>query len=205
MESYLKKHTKITSADFKDVADLLLNNTILIVNKHKYRIVEIEFYLKSDEHEDKYTHCDNDQLEYGCWYFHKYRNGTYKAGTYKCVDMTIGDKKNNQYCGILIRSIYDIYNKKLIEGPCKSVNAILDAYKCDSINDFVGEKILNVLDNQKVFVIQDAQKKELSSEDIYSGPRIGLSDKYPDYKSKEYRFVIFRDKIKKMKKTLKKI
>lgn len=208
METYLKKKTKVTKDDFKNIADIILNKTILLVNQHKYRITEIEFYLKSEEHEDSYTHCNKDQLEYGCWYFHRYHNGTYKAGTYKCMDLTLGNKKENKYCGVLIRSIYDIDNKNIIEGPCRTVNAILASYNCDSIGNFVGETILNVLDNEREFVVKNSTTNlnpDLKQEVIYSGPRIGLSDKYPEYQSKSYRFAIFHDKIKKMKKTLKRI
>jgi hypothetical protein len=60
---------------------------------------------------DEYTHCNDDQLKYGYWYFHKFPNGSYKGGTFKGLDITLGNNKD-KYCGILIRSIYDIENKK---------------------------------------------------------------------------------------------
>jgi hypothetical protein len=204
MQTYIENETSISVEDFDKVANLLMNNSILKVNDNVYRICEIEFYLNCKEHEDQYTHMNDDQLEYGKFYFHKYKNGTYKAGTYKGMDITLGDSSDekNTYCGILIRSIYDIKNKVFIEGPCRSVNKILEEYECDSVKDFTKNKLLNVLENKREFVIEDAK---LKSETIYYGIRIGLSDKYPEFRNQSYRYLIMKDKIKKQKKDLKKI
>jgi 3-methyladenine DNA glycosylase Mpg len=200
MRSFICDKTDITDNDFDDVSDLILNKSILIINDCKYRICEIEFYLRNEGHDDQYTHTNPDQQLYGKFYFHKYKNGTYKSGTYKGLDITLGNKKS--HCGILIRSCYDIKNKEFIEGPCKSVNEILKQYDCNTINEFTNNKILDVLNNSRHFIIDDYKSKK---ETIYHGSRIGLSDKYPEYRNKPYRYVIMKDKIKKQKRDLIKV
>jgi len=200
MDKYLNKKEKITNGDFIKIANKLLNNTILKINGNNFRIAEIEFYLRSIDHPDDYTHQDEDQLKYGTWYFHKYKTGTYKSGTYKGFDLTIGDETEKRYCGILIRSLYDIENNIMIEGPCKCVNKILELYNCKTISEFTNNLSLDVLTNDRSFVIT---YNKFDKKEIYYGPRIGLSDKYPDYKIRLYRFALIG--IKKSKKTLNKI
>lgn len=206
MESFIKNMTEVIDDNiFFEIADIILNKTVLLVNNNKFRISEIEFYLKNENHNDQYTHCDVDQLKYGSWYFHKYKNGTYKSGTYKGVDLTLGNQKS--YCGILIRSIYDIDNNLLIEGPCNCVNAILKIYNMSSVIEFINlMQCLSVVDNNAGFILKNYSYTNDNNietkENIYSGPRIGLSEKYIDFKSKPYRFLIFYDKIKKGKKNM---
>jgi 3-methyladenine DNA glycosylase Mpg len=109
------------------------------------------------------------------------------------------------YCGILIRAIYDIDNQTMIEGPCLTVNKILSLYECDSIPTFVKQTVgtlsinskLSVTANHRNFVIQN--DNTLKDEVIYCGRRVGLSDKYPEWKDKPYRFLIMKNKIKKQK------
>lgn len=49
---------------------------------------------------------------------------SFKAGTYKGMDLTFGDNSNS-HGGILIRAIMNISTKKYIEGPCNTVTEIL--------------------------------------------------------------------------------
>ena len=39
----------------------------------------------------------------------------------------------------------------------------------------------------------------LDEEQMYKGPRIGLSDKYPEWRGINYRYVVMKNKIKKKK------
>ena len=49
----------LLTTDFNKIADSLLNKYKLILkNGKEYRICEIEFYLKSKEHPDTFTHCN---------------------------------------------------------------------------------------------------------------------------------------------------
>jgi hypothetical protein len=191
-----------THNQFNDIADILLNKSQLVVKDKRFRLCEIEFYYKGKDHEDTYTHCSDDQLEFGRFYFHKFKNGSYKSGTYKGMDLTFGDKKNNLYCGILIRSMMDIDTNDFIEGPCKCVNKILEIFGFDDVAGFMAEgddrKVIDIYKKKYQLYIQDTAT--LNKEDIYVGPRVGLSDKYPDYKLKDYRYATMIKLIKKQKK-----
>jgi len=200
MYTFVKEKKSISQNKFDKIAKLLLNGTVLKINDNNYRICEIEFYLRNEDHDDEYTHCNEDQSQFGKWYFHKYKNGTYKSGTYKGLDLTLGTK--DKYCGILIRSIYNIDDDEFITGPCKSVNKVLEEYSKKSVEDFTKNKLLSAIENKHNFVLEDS---ELEKEEIYVGKRVGLSDKYPEFADRNYRYLIMKDKIKKQKKDLKKL
>jgi len=177
--------------------------------------------LYSNEHQDIYVHRNIDQLTNSKWYFHKHHTQTYKSGTFKGLDLTFGHvdtnflinsyfnkcvkklnenlEKNDIYGGILIRSIYDVTSNIFIEGSCNCVNHILKLYNVDKISDLTNNEILNVITNDKNFIIE---KKQLEKEKIWIGKRVGLSNKLEEFRNKKYRFLIFKNKIKKQKKEL---
>ena len=101
-----------TENDFGKIADCILNKYKLVLkNGKEFRICEIEFYLKSAEHVDTFTHCNPVQLTSGKWYMHRTNNSnpmSFKAGTYKCMDLSFGNESKKIYGGILIRSIMDL-------------------------------------------------------------------------------------------------
>lgn len=185
---------------FISIADRLLNDCYLKINKKKYRLVEIEFYLKCKSHDDPYTHCDFDQLLMHTFYFNKFKTGTYKSGTFKGLDLTYGDTEEKAYFGILIRTIENMNTKEIVEGPCNVVNRILQEYDLSNIMDFTNGENLNIFLNNKNFVLVISNK--LSQRKIFAGPRIGLSAKYPTFQNRLYRFVAGENKIKKKKTTL---
>lgn len=193
MFTKFRNHTK-----FNDVADILLNHTILCTKDQKFRLCEIEFYYRSDDHDDKYVHSKKDQMKFGRFYFHQYGNGVYKSGTYKGVDLTFGSKKRNVYYGVLVRSICNIETGEFIEGPCRSVNKILEINKAHDVKEFVKDKKvpLKLYDNKDLYI----EHVDLDKEQIYIGPRVGLSDKYPEFKDMKYRYAIMIKKIRKQKK-----
>lgn len=203
MESFIKKKIpikKITTKNLYSLADAIMNRTMLISGKKKFRICEIELYLMSDDHPDEYTHCCDDQLRYGKFYFHQYKTGTYKTGTYKGMDMTFGSEKKERYCGILIRSIYDLEEDKMIAGPCNSVKALLEQHGYVEVAEFMDGhddaiSMRKSKKNKRLYI----RDKDFGSEQIYTGPRIGLKDdKYPEWRPKHYRFAIMKQ-IGKMK------
>ena len=124
-------------------------------------------------------------------------------GTFKGLDIAV-NKVTGGYCGILIRAIWDIENSMMIEGPCLSVNKVLELYECASIPELIKQKVglltinskLSVTANHRNFTIKD---NILNPEVIYCGRRVGLSEKYPEWKDKPYRFLIMKNKIKKQK------
>jgi len=198
METFIKKRKKVLSKRFDLIADKLLNETILCTSENKYRICEIEFYFHHPKHQDDYTHQAPEQLNYGTWYFHKFGNHvTFKEGTWKGMDLTLG-RKDNVYCGILIRSIKNLDDKTFIEGPSKCVDAILKDCNCSKVKDFVNEEKMNVLANKRSLILKD---EKLIKKKISKGIRIGLSDKYPHYQKKHYRFAIDTGLLKKKIKT----
>lgn len=186
-----------THEDFDEVADKILNKSVLMVKGKKFRICEIEFYYTNKEHNDEYTHCSPEQAKFGLFYFHKYANGTYKNGTYKGMDLTFGNA--DLYCGILVRSIYNIDDDEFIEGPCRSVNKILELNDKDNVADFMKgkDKIKLYEKNDQLYL---RSTSSLDEEDIYKGPRVGLSNKYPDFLERDYRYATMIKKIKKQKK-----
>lgn len=168
------------------VYDLLKNKGILVNGIIVYP-VEVEFYYHDNKHPDPFVHCNQDQSKFGYWYFHRHKTGTYKNGTFKGLDLTIGN--NGSYGGILIRSIR--VDNTIIEGPCKCVNFILEAYKVNSIAEFVGEHLLYVANNHRNFHLINVPEFNIK---ILRGPRIGLKSKdesviYNTYIGCLYRFV----------------
>ena len=191
-------------SEFGATADLILNKCLLCVKNKEFRICEIEFYLRNKEHDDSYVHCSDDQLTKGKWYFHKYKTGSFKGGTYKGMDITFGNEKDS-FCGVLVRSIYDQDSDVFTEGPCRTVNTILNLYDCRDVNEFC--KLFSIFppeiqknkNNDKLYL---KFVDDLEPLDLFVGRRIGLSDKYPTFKEQPYRFVVMKDKIKKEKKNL---
>jgi 3-methyladenine DNA glycosylase Mpg len=186
------------------IAESILNKHQLLVPNSdgeiiEYRICEIEFYVRNEGHDDEYTHQDDHQKTSGKWYFHRTKSGNYKGGTYKGVDLTLGNE--DTYFGVLIRSICSVEGETFIEGPCRCVNTILDLNDCKNVGDYMEDRTdPPSARSTKNFHIKRC--RGLEKYDIYSGPRIGLSNKYPDFKGKPYRYVIQKDSVKKQKKTL---
>lgn len=187
-----------TPKDFIMIADKILNNSELVVGETRFRICEIEFYYRNEEHNDEYVHSHKNQLEFGKFYFHRYHNGSYKSGTYKGMDLAFGDVSKKLYCGILIRSIQDLKTGDFIEGPCRSVNKILETLGFPDVKTFMQSR------NEPVQIYSPGPIQlvhiPLQKEEIYCGPRVGLSDKYPNFKTVDYRFATQIKKIKKQKK-----
>lgn len=133
--------------DFIEIANKILNQMILIINGRKFRICEIEMYLKSSNHPDNYTHSNPDQKSFGKFYFHKYSNGTFKSGTWKGVDIVLGNE--TKYFGILIRSMVELDQNfkpkfsEFIEGPCKCVNKLLEQFGLTEVSQLFLQEFPN--------------------------------------------------------------
>lgn len=204
METFLVEGKKVTKDNLYDVANTLLNKSHLKCKNKIYRICEVEFYLLDKTHNDEYTHANKNQMRYGRWYFHRYPNGAYKGGTYKGMDLTLGSPKSNKYCGVLIRSLYDLTNKTMIEGPCKVVNELLSLHGFDNTKDFMAGKPdpLSAVRSKNNSFIYIRDNLTLNEEEIFTTERIGLSDKYPKWRDVHYRFLTKKQLIKKGKKNI---
>jgi hypothetical protein len=198
--------TKDTSfKNFGFIANTLLNQTQVCVtgtnSSAKYQLCEIEFYYNGDGHTDKYTHGNKDQLTKCKFYFHKYANGTYKSGTYMGCDITLSPD-NKTYFGVLIRSIRNIETGEFIEGPCKCVREFFRHFNCTSVSEFMNGKTspLDVYDTPELHLTHDPIKQK-DVETVYKARRIGLADeKYPEWRSKNYRCATLIKNIKKERK-----
>ena len=204
---------------FNKMAHDILNKRILIINGKPHRICEVEFYLYSADHIDPFTHRDKDQSVPNNWYFHK-KNGTYKCGTFKGLDMTFRpivvtyNKNIGIFGGMLIRSI-SILNKygqetDFIEGPCRVVDYILTSCNMPKIKDFVENYGVKIQDNNGLTLIDVPDEMKLYKlEAIYNSPRVGLTLKNQQdiglrqkYIMQNYRYVIYPWKYKKNRKLI---
>ena len=182
-------------SEFEKLAFSLLADSVLLIKNHEYQICEIEFYLHSKNHPDTYTHQSEAQSQPNRWYFHKVGKG-YKEGTYKGLDVTFGTEGKSSG-GILIRSIYDISNDKMVTGPSKVVDEILTHFKLSKVFELAKELQKTdqdlLVDNLSELTIKE---KKLEVKDLCSTYRIGLKPKVAITKSftdtylmKDYRFV----------------
>lgn len=177
---------------FVEIADKILNNKILhIVKKNKiFRIVEVEFYYFDTDHKDPYVDCCDEQLNNEQFYLRKFPNGNLKEGSFKCIDLAMGNRKHNIYFSLLIRSIIDIKNNILYNGPCLCVNKI---FSCFEENITANEFNTKFDINQEIKLVAYPL---LSKKPLLFGPRIGLIGKYIDFKNKKYRFATSSSKLK---------
>jgi len=179
-------------AYFTKLAQYLLNEVTLMVNGEPHRLVEIEFYFTNDEHPDPYTHHDAVQEECARWYFHR-TGGSYRGGNYKGLDISIGQSKT-EYGGILIRTIESLKDKKIICGPCKSVDHILERCSAPSIVDLVKEQLKHDITIQKsegkvLYLDNTSDRARLP---VFFSPRVGLFMTKPKKVAKEQKDFLFR-------------
>lgn len=95
----------------RETARDILHNHSLVINGSHHKLTEIELYLYSSSHQDEYVHKTLEQMDYGRVYFHKHKNGTYKGGTYKGMDLVFGSE--DVYFGILVRGLMRQDTKKV--------------------------------------------------------------------------------------------
>lgn len=154
----------------------------LMIGGHPHRIVEMEVYAYNQEHPDMYVHCHPDQQHPGRWYFHRHGNGTYRNGTFKGLDITMGNPET--YCGILIRALW--YNDTCVVGPSKVVDHILSLLQLNCIMDLTQNELLSIEDPRLNLVLHPHH----DDVELYVGPRIGLKpDKCPPFAQALYRYV----------------
>ena len=81
---------------FSEIADILLFKSHIMTAKCKYRILELEFYFKNNNHDDNVTIERTEDA--GMWWLHDYG-----------VDLSFkSDESEKYYGGILIRSIIPV-------------------------------------------------------------------------------------------------
>ena len=198
--------TLISDINFIELAKYIMLETHIKTNNDEYRIIEMELYICNDKHKDIFTHQHSMQKTMLNWYFHQMseKSGSYKGGTFKGLDISCGFDEG--YGGILIRAVLNESTNQVIEGPCNVVNELLKSTKSQSISDFVSKSNANIscINND----LLKLEEKKFIDESIYVAPRIGLSlkgdniEEKKQYVDRKYRYIIFKDKIKKEKKKL---
>ena len=191
----------IDNLEFEKIANMILNNCYLVIGKSYYRICEIEMYLMSSKHKDRYVHCSDDQKQYQIFYFHKFPNGSFKGGTFKGCDLAFGNEKDNIFFGILLRSICNKDTDEFIGGPCKVVNEMLEKTNYNHLKELTKNNPNLSIFNKKGSIRIEADPS-IKDKEMFKGPRIGLSDKYPDFKLRHYRYLTDYKRVKKGKKSL---
>jgi len=173
----------------RQTAEYLLTGVHVKAFGQSIRLLEIEFYLRSESHPDPFTHCHPIQKQLGCWYLHRVGNG-YRGGSFKGLDLTFGNR--DYHGGVLIRSIQA--GEKVVSGPSKSVDHLLRLANLDQVRDLddrIGE--ISALDETNPVHLVTTELKE---ETVYSSARVGLAFRGLDapetgeaYFLRRYRFL----------------
>ena len=170
---------------FDDVMHRLLNLCDFVVAGERYHFAELEAYYSGDAHPDLFAHRDPLQLENARWYFHRTR-GQYRGGSFKGLDLTMGDGKS--YFGILIRSIV-LDDESLIDGPSLMVDYLLSMTKASGVavlDGMIAKR--SIWDPSSPLHIVEAT--EPRSATIFRTARVGLSLKKMAGKADATRFVM---------------
>lgn len=169
---------------FHRIAKELLTNHGIKVNNSVYRMTEIEFYLYHPSHLDPSVHCNEKQLNFGSWYFHREKQASLKF-SFKGMDLVFGDNDtvNNQkyYGGILIRGIHKIGEEKEVYGPSNTVKRILEEYGVEKVVDLGDNKYKLDGPVQLVNLVTPVEK-------LYTFPRVGLKNYDQKWIDIQYRF-----------------
>ncbi|MDA3892267.1 MAG: hypothetical protein PF517_11445 [Salinivirgaceae bacterium] len=142
------------------LAEKILLEYQLKLNESLFDITEIEFYINKHDHDDPFVH----------------KHSGFKTGQFRIhgagIDIALGDEEN--YGGILLRSIRKAGETQLIPSPIKV---------CDAI-------IANMGDITKSSITIVKRAAELNH-DIISTPRIGLTPKGKDITTDQAKFLVY--------------
>jgi len=203
---------------FGEVASTLLNRTVLVINKQPFRMAEIEFYLTHPSAmPDPYPHNDPIQVNRWLWYFHRSSGKSYRGGTYKGLDITIGDAPRF-IGGILIRSLLGLVpaelepaqkkkkgNDAFVCGPCKLVDHILtlngyDYAEKDATRNFVETTLKDDLsveaaEGKALYLRHSTPDDRITPMELLTSGRVGLnpnktSEHQMRYVFKSYRYFL---------------
>ncbi|ORX57433.1 hypothetical protein DM01DRAFT_1381986 [Hesseltinella vesiculosa] len=183
-----------------------------------FNMVEVEAYFKTSEqhhHVDPYTHAHPIQFKSGLWYFHHAGLHGFRGGTRKGMDVTIGNPESGAAGGILIRTLRDDKEGKLIHGPSLVVDAILEQLGHTQIKELVVSRFDDTKtkgvcwDKDSGITLVPKPKKspsptivtESKDDTTLGTPRIGLSlkrkttttafDQQLDYLTRPYRMIVW--------------
>lgn len=161
------------------VAQALANSWDLWIGGQPHCITELEVYVHGPAHQDPYTHGDEGQRCCGVWYFHR-KGGSFKAGSFKGLDLACGDGAAGVSAGILLRSVRPLAaatncpDSQVTEGPSVLVDRILKLNGKTSIADFVAGRSAAELcaGSTEGLCLRPAASPR--SEQVWRAPRVGL-------------------------------
>ena len=189
------------AAAFRAVAELLLNRVTVHVGGHPHRYTEAEFYVDGPDHGDPFTHGDPMQRELGRWYFHR-TGGSYRGGTYKGHDLTIG--RADTAGGVLVRGLQRLDSSRRVDGPSTCVDHVLALTGHGGVaslaGSFDGAVDPPVVGASPLFATVAAASRGLA---VYATPRVGLSLKRGAslarlrFLARSYRFLTEPARVKK--------
>lgn len=183
---------------FNVVAKLLLLQSNLMVADKAYEFLDIEFYFYNEKiHPDPYSHSfqyassvRKKESVTGSWYFHRFTGMEKYTHTRRGLDITYGDGEKQRYGGILIRSIKNLQDGRVISGPSRVVaEIILSANDPLNLERIAFDMNAGVaFDPKELLHISPLENPRTVH--VCSSERFGLSDKYPEYRGKKYRFFV---------------
>ena len=171
-------YSKDPNVLFNSLAKILLNKCIIKVGEKNYRMLEIEFYLYSSNHQDLITYPRVDAG--GNWFFHQsgvdicFKSYCKIKDNHFCID------ESNNFGGILIRSIIEV-DKEMnyiadsgpIHGPMKCMDVLFKSFGALDNNRTVEQipyiagccslKEDTVMQTQRFIPIKDGAKKKIES------------------------------------------
>lgn len=191
LESALRARHLRPEDRFDRIADAAIRRSTLVVaaagRESRFDILEVEMYLYCWGHADVFVHQSHEQMAMGEWYFH--REGAAKIGfTLKGVDITFGSG-SSEYGGMLIRAVTPTGVLTPIDGPSRTVDAILRAAGVTSV---LGLKALpgfalNAFSLNGVVRVEN--RAVPIPREISTGPRIGLGKKLGNgFRDLPYRY-----------------
>jgi hypothetical protein len=176
---------------FASLAQGLLNEVDFLVAGQPYRFAEVEAYYHGEGHLDLFTHCDPLQSQLHRWYFHR-TAGQYRSGSFKGLDLTLGDGKAT--FGMLIRAIIGP-DDNIIDGPSLTVDHLLAKTGARTVSEL--DRTIagrTALDESSPLAIRAAATPRTAP--VLSTPRVGLSLKKhradsdaPRFVTRRYRYV----------------
>jgi hypothetical protein len=166
----IKKSYKLPNNDnvFKrlfNLANSLMNHSLLCINENEYRIIECEIYLKSKLHNDPYLNNRAIKSNPGLWYISK-----------NSLAITFDEHKEEIYGEIVIRGLKKNDTDEYISGTTNILSEVFDNFNLA----FIIDNKFGVSANQKI-----------THERIYYTQRVGLNKNINDstYINKPYRFI----------------
>lgn len=176
---------------FSDLAQVLLQQTELVVAGIPHRLLEIEFYFHGREHQDPFAHCDPLQTTTGLWYFHR-DGGGYRGGSFKGVDISFGPA--DVFGGILLRSM-QCPDGSVINGCSLLVDSLLQLTGTEQVaalDQQIQQK--PVWDSTSPMFLR--YREDLAPQEVFATARVGLTLKrayqFPSmeaYLMRPYRFL----------------